>query len=541
MTRTTLSPAVRSMPDEVPGPTRTLIKPILRWITANLLQTDGDREGQPFKLTREQVRILARWYEIDANGRFRYRRGALRRMRGWGKSPFLAVICAVEFLGPCRFDGWNPDGTPKAKPVARPWVQLAAVNLEQTKAVMEMFDGMFSPECVKRYGLNPGKELIYKAGGGKIQCVSASPRALRGARTTFYCLDETSEWVQATGGPAMMERIKGNLAKSRNGASRALEICNAYMPGEDSVAEKTFTAWQKMVEKYGLEGTDLYYDALEAPADTVLSDPESVRHGLRCARGDSVWLDIERFLAEIQDFDTAVSLARRDYLNQVSSPDDALIRQHEFDRCKREGMFLAPGDRIVLGFDGGKTDDATALVALRVSDRFATVLLCEEKPTGPAGDKWQVDPDKFNDMVDWAFATFDVVGFYADVALWESEIDRWAEKYQDRLLIRANSKSAVRWDMRNRLRESTMGCERLVRAFLDQEIKHNGEPLLKRHVLNARERPNAFGISFAKESRESKRKVDALAALILADMARADLIGSGKNKTIERGLIRLRR
>jgi hypothetical protein len=39
-------------------------------------------------------------------------------------------------------------------------------------------------------------------------------------------------------------------------------------------------------------------------------------------------------------------------------------------------------------------------------------------------------------------------------------------------------------------------------------------------VHNARRRPNAWGVSLGKEGRESKRKVDALAALILARMAR---------------------
>lgn len=78
------SPAERSIPDTVPPPERTLVRPILQWITKNLVQPDGDREGLPFKLTREQTRMLARWYEIDERGRFTHRRGAIRRMRGWG-------------------------------------------------------------------------------------------------------------------------------------------------------------------------------------------------------------------------------------------------------------------------------------------------------------------------------------------------------------------------------------------------------------------------------------------------------------------------
>jgi hypothetical protein len=45
--------------------------------------------------------------------------------------------------------------------------------------------------------------------------------------------------------------------------------------------------------------------------------------------------------------------------------------------------------------------------------------------------------------------------------------------------------------------------------------------------LNARRRPNRYGISFGKESRESPLKVDAFAAAQLADMARHDLVEAG--------------
>ena len=62
--------------------------------------------------------------------------------------------------------------------------------------------------------------------------------------------------------------------------------------------------------------------------------------------------------------------------------------------------------------------------------------------------------------------------------------------------------------------------EALNRAIVDGELPHDGDPRLARHVKNARRRPNRYGVSFGKESRESPHKVDALAALVLARMAR---------------------
>lgn len=49
---------------------------------------------------------------------------------------------------------------------------------------------------------------------------------------------------------------------------------------------------------------------------------------------------------------------------------------------------------------------------------------------------------------------------------------------------------------------------------------HDGNPLLTGHVVNARRRPSRWGLSFGKVHREHPAKVDALAAAILASMAR---------------------
>ncbi len=71
---------------------------------------------------------------------------------------------------------------------------------------------------------------------------------------------------------------------------------------------------------------------------------------------------------------------------------------------------------VVLGFDGGRSDDATVLVALRVSDCFIEPLHLQERPDGPAGEGWQVDRGRVDAAVHAAFERFNVVGFYADVA-----------------------------------------------------------------------------------------------------------------------------
>ena len=79
--------AIRSCPDVVP----TSPHDVIGWEAAQfatdwLQQPDGPNAGEPFQFTREQLRILLRWYEVDNRGRFVNRRGVLRRMKGWGRA-----------------------------------------------------------------------------------------------------------------------------------------------------------------------------------------------------------------------------------------------------------------------------------------------------------------------------------------------------------------------------------------------------------------------------------------------------------------------
>ena len=62
----------------------------------------------------------------------------------------------------------------------------------------------------------------------------------------------------------------------------------------------------------------------------------------------------------------------------------------------------------------------------------------------------------------------------------------------------------------------------------DAKLRHNGDRFLRRHALNARKASNNYGWSFRKESRESPKKVDAYAALLLAFECLHDLTSRTK-------------
>ena len=508
------------MPDWV-EPQYTLGWQILTWIQQHLRQPDGPNAGDPLVPTEEQARFVARWYAVDERGRWLYRRGQLRRAKGWGKSPITAALALVELTGPCRFDGWDAHDDPVAAPHPAPWVVLAGVSEEQTLNTMSLFAPMVDGSDLE---LDVGITRIFTSTGGRLHPITASAPTQEGARPTCALLDETQHWVSNNGGHKLAQVIRRNLAKSRDGAARALETTNAHRPGDDSVAEQTHQAWLAQLEGR-TRGAGILLDTREAPADTDLADEESLRAGLDVAYGDSEWVDRDRIVAEVYDPGTPPETSRRFYLNQIVAASDSWVAPAQWDANSVDDLALQPSDRVTLGFDGGRSDDATALVACRVDDGGIFLLGLWERPDGPQAAGWTVDRGQVRDLVDWAFATFDVAAFAADEALWQSDIDAWAEKYQHQLAVRASTRHPVGLYMTDNS-DLTRATEALHTAIVHRELPHNGDRALARHVHNARRRPNRWGVSFGKEHRESLRKVDAVSAMVLARMMRQRVRGT---------------
>jgi len=508
-------------------PERTLGWDVLAWTAEFLRQPDGPETGRPWQYTPEQARFLLWWYAIDAAGRFCERYGMLRRVKGWGKDPIAATICGVEFVGPCRFDGFDAHGNPVAVPHPASWVLIAAVAKDQTRNTMTLFPGLFSDELTAACEIDLGKELIYAHGGrSRLEAVTSSPRALEGPRPTFTLKNETQHWVKNNEGHAMAEVITRNTTKARDGAARVLAISNAHEPGEDSDAEHDYEAWQA-IDQGRSKGKGFLYDSIEASPKIDIAEGEELRCGLRAARGDSEWLDEDRHVDEIYDLRNSAASSRRFYLNQVVAAEDAWVAPHEWDALAAgDEIKVAAGDEITLGFDGSKTDDHSVLRACRVSDGY-TFTLGVWVPSEHGGE---VPREEIDEAVEAAHERYTVVAFFSDLHPWESYVDKWAELYAEGYGVKATAKHPVAWDMRGRKKDFTIEVERLHDEILEEMFRDDGDKRVQQHFHNARRRPNAWGVSVGKEHRESARKIDAVPATTLARMARRLYMATGKKK-----------
>lgn len=529
-------------------PERSLGWGLFNFFEEYVLQPGGPRAGEMFVPTDEQARFILWWYAVDERGKFVYRGGVLRRMKGWGKDPLIAALSLAELCGPVAFDKFDAAGNAIGKRRGSAWVQLAAVSQEQTSNTFKLFPAMISKQLKDDFGLEINKTVIYTNDGCLIQGVTSSPLSMDGNRPTAVFLNETQWWMENNDGHEMANIIQGNVDKSSYGVCRSLSICNAHVPGLESVAERDYEAYNAILAGQAID-TGLLYDSIEAPAGTpvadipsLIEDPDGhadgvarLRSGLLVARADSVWLDPDSIIPSILDIRNPISESRRKFLNQVNAPEDAWITPFEWDQCQRD-VRLEPKDRITLGFDGSKSQDTSALVACRLDDGALFVIKSWNPEHFADGE---VPRDDVDAMVHWAFGRYDVVGMRADMREFESYVDGWSRKYKKKMIVNATPGNPIAYDMRGQVKRFAFDCERFVDAVVEQELCHDGDKLLKGHVCNAVRHPTIYdAISIRKASKDSSRKIDAAVCAVLAFGARQEVLMSKKMRSRKATVLR---
>ena len=505
-------------------PDKTLGWTCIAWCADNM-----QFQGNPWRFSAEQARFILWFYALNEDGEFIFVDASLQRLKGWGKDPLAACLCGFELLGPCQFDYWDDDGQPVSKLQPAPWVQAAAVSLEQTKTTTRLFPALFTDAAKSKYRMQIGKETIYANGDtAMFQAVTSSPETLEGARATFILMNETQHWKTSNRGHDMSEVISRNAAKI---GARTLRIFNAFRPGEDSVAERDRSAFELVAAGEYLD-IGILYDSLEAPEDAELSQ-EFAPIVLTALRGDSYWLNVKRMTQTVLDPRIAPSISRRFWYNQILASDDAWISPFEWEGCLVKRELPNRKEAITLGFDGSRsrtrTTDATALIGCSVKDGFLFQPLDKSVWEAPQGAKgWVIPTLEIDTAVEEIFRRYNVVGFFADPAKWESWIARWEARFGPRLKVKSSLQHPIEfWITGGTRLKVVKALASFKEATLNQELFHDGSYHLGRHILNARIRETSVGDEIYKENPESPNKIDAAYAAVLAYTARQQALAAG--------------
>ncbi|MGW2708064.1 terminase [Streptomyces sp. NPDC001356] len=539
---------------EYEGEFPTLGYYVLDWMIGNLAQPGRD-DGAEFVPTAEQAEFLLRYYEVHpVTGRRVIHRALLSRPRGWGKSPFVGAIALAEACADVVADGFDANGEPVGRPwhsIRTPLVRIAAVTEDQTDNTWIPLREMARGRSLSTdYGLEVLDTVIYLP-RGEISPITSSATSAKGDPACFASLDQTEEWKASNGGVKLAKVMRLNAAKL---GGSLIETPNAYTPGEGSVAEQSAADYQAILDGRS-RARGILVDHREAPPDTDITDERSLVAGLRYAYGDSSdhpdgcvlhdppcepgWSPIERLTSEFYDTSNQVQDLRADLLNQITHASDAWLTEPEVRASSDLGKRVEDGDRIVLGFDGSRkrargVTDATALIGCRLSDgHLFTIGVWEQPdrlPVGPDGKpvEWQVPVVEVLATIAETFDRYDVVGFYADPAKWESHVADWEAAYGPRLQVQATRNHPIEWWMTGgRSVLIVRALEKFHTAITERELTHDGSSALVRHLVNARRRPSRSGMQIGKAHPDSPHKIDAAVAAVLAWQCRLDAIARG--------------
>lgn len=532
-------------PDDVSGLPLSLGPLVIAW-AEGLLDSPplvNPTTGEDWRFTKGQKRFLHLAYAVSDEGRWVYRRLVKRAAKGAGKDPFGAVCCLIEACGPCRPAGFDSSGEPLGVEVGLPLVQIGSNSEKQSKQLMWVVNGLMSSDFKSFYGVDCGKSQTWFGNGGRVEIVSNSESSAEGDPATFFVLNESHHMTRSSGRHRLAAVARRNSAKGPLGMARVLELTNAYMPGEDSVAENTHVSWQLQVSGKA-RVADILYDSLEAEPGLDMSNPDDVRLGICQAYAESPWVDVDRIWHEALDPDVPVTDSVRFYHNVVPENLDSWVVPSDWDACTADVVLDQVVDELVLFLDCSKSGDTTALVGCRVSDGAVFRLGDWSRPRGVLGEGWLAPREEVDGLVRHYLSQWKTRVLWVDPsparddsteqAYWQEMIDGLHRDYAKVLelwaLPGAKGHSVV-WDMRNmkpggreHLRVFTEEAELTEQAVSEHRLLHDGDKMLRLHVLNARRAPNQFGVSLGKQSRDSKQMVDLAVAMVGARAARRVLL-----------------
>lgn len=173
-----------------------------------------------------------------------------------------------------------------------------------------------------------------------------------------------------------------------------------------------------------------------------------------------------------------------------------------WDTCRAERV-VAPGERVVLAFDGSASGDSTALVGSTMDGHLWIEGIWEN----PGDPRWRVPRGDVSAAVDVAFDRYDVVELACDPWGWRSEIEAWASRHGEKRVVEWNTAHAQRM---------APATDRLYQAVVTKAVSHDGDPRLAAHIAHCVAKPTPMGDLVSKDKRGSPRKIDAAVAAIVA-------------------------
>jgi len=444
--------------------------------TRYVVQTKGRWAGEPLKLERWQRSFLDELFLVDGDGRRVYREALLGVGRKNGKSTLAAAIALYGLLG------LGEEGAE---------VYSAAASRDQARVVFDQAAAFVEASPLLRDWLKPMRSaIVCESTGGVYRVLSSDGPLQHGLNPSLVVIDEL--WAHKS--PELFYALTtGQLARLD---PLVVSITTAGWD-RDTIAWQAYERGRALADQGAdaMRAERFLFRWFEAPDGCRVDDPEAW-----AAANPSSWVDHDDLAREARRLPEPVF--RRLHLNQWTDSEDSWVSAGDWDACRGD-VRLDEADELWVGVDIGVKRDSSAIVeAGWVEDRLhvrATVLTpspgrpvavadVRELVAGMAGDRVReidFDPHAFRES---------------------------AQELEERGL------PMVEFAPNNA--RMVPASEKLYELIRERRLVHDGDPVLRSHILAAEAQMTERGQRISK--RKSRAHIDACMALAYAADRAAD-------------------
>lgn len=431
---------------------------------------------------------MDRLLETDhKTGLLRHRRAIIGLPRKNGKS-LLGTALALEHLA------YGPEGAQ---------VYSAAADRQQARIVFgEARQQVLNNPALSKHIKVYRDALEMPAKGSIYRALSADAMRAHGLAPSLVVADELHAWPSSPSNQRGDE-LWSALTEGSGDRPESLVVGITTAGGVTDTLLGRLYEYGKRVAAGEVSDPTFGFWWWEAGADADPTDPDVWRiANPNLAEG---LLDYGDFEASIASAGSAGFAGFQRYrLNQwVRLAGEDFMSPHFWSDAKRDKR-VSKGASVTAGFDGSVSGDATGIVIQDIeTGTLAVHAVWEPDPTDP---EWTVDRASVNAAMERLFDDYDVRMLWCDPSFYEPDVLEWSKRWKRRVerIPPTNNRIAPM-------------AQQFLADIVAQEIGHDGDPRLERHVLNA---VATEAGSFKKEKRQSPRKVDLLACAVLANGAR---------------------
>lgn len=453
----------------------------------------GGRSGDLVKLRSWQKNLTSMLYARREDGRRRHRRALIGLPRKSGKSALGSAYALHSLL-------WGGDGAE---------VYSCAADKEQAKIVFKVAKRMVEMDPDLSKVIKPYRDVLeVPESGSTYRALSAEAYTKEGLNPSCVLFDELHAQPNDELYDVMSNAFGARLdpllimittAGVKTDSTGNESICyRLYQYGQDvarglEIDPSFFMAWWGAPD--GSDATSREVTEAANPGFGDLQDPEDFEANLKQANAKGT----------INDYKTK-------RLNMWVDSSQAWLPDGWWDKCATlaDDEWVVPRKGVVLGFDGSRNNDNTALVAVTIEhEPKIKVLGLWARPDDKALD-WTVPRGEVKDCIRKACEEMNVVEFAYDPYLWQDAIDELSEEIK-----RADGEELF---VEYPQTPSRMGpaTQRFYDLVQHRKIRHNGDPRLARHLGNAHIKTDERGSRIVKDARNSNRKIDLAVASVMA-------------------------